>query len=143
LTRVGSSRQRVVAGAILGAGFVAAFLIYLTAPPPADALGPRLEDSKRYLRQMELYGGKANVFASGVREWFEGLWHGKALASTVACLSVVLAAVVFIALQPPAPGLEGGRTGQDSGGDPDSSSAATSNDPAAEGSDGEGTGGRR
>ncbi len=49
------------------------------------------EDSKQYLREMELYGGKANVLADELRRWFTGLWHGKSLAYTIACISVLLA----------------------------------------------------
>jgi hypothetical protein len=48
------------------------------------------EDSKRYLRDMEQFGGKANVLADEIRRWFIGLWQGKSLAFTVAGISIVL-----------------------------------------------------
>jgi len=47
-------------------------------------------DTKKYLRDMELYGGKANVLAAELRLWLAGLWQGKALAYTVAFLSVLV-----------------------------------------------------
>ena len=56
---------------------------------------------------MELYGGKANVMASDMRQWLGTLWHGKRLAGTVAVLSLVAAGVIrFAAI--PLPPLEGG-----------------------------------
>jgi hypothetical protein len=95
------ARRKVVAAAIALAGLMAAVVIYLTAtPPPDNPLGYRPEDSKQYLRELELYGGKANVLVSEFRQWFEGLWHGKALAVTVAVLSVLLALTFLFASTP-------------------------------------------
>jgi hypothetical protein len=95
------ARRKHVAAGILLAGFAAALVIYLAAAyAPEDPSGYRPEDSKPYLRQMELYGGKANVFASELRQWFNGLWHGRALAYTVASLSLLLTLAVFMAFTP-------------------------------------------
>jgi len=47
-------------------------------------------DTKKYLRDMELYGGKANVLAAELRLWLAGLWQGKTLAYTIAFLSVLV-----------------------------------------------------
>ena len=44
--------------------------------------------SKRYEYEMERIGGKSNVLAAELREWFVSLWHGKRLAHTVVFLSV-------------------------------------------------------
>jgi hypothetical protein len=93
--------RKFIAGAILFAGTAAALAIYLTAtPPPENPLGYRPEDTKQYLRQMEVYGGKANVLASELREWFVGLWHGKTFAFTVLVISVLLALGFLIATTP-------------------------------------------
>jgi hypothetical protein len=95
------ARRKLVAAGTLFAGFAVALVIYMTAtPPPDNPLGYRPEDSKKYLREMELYGGKANVLAGEFRQWFEGLWHGRSLAFTVAVLSVLLALVISIASTP-------------------------------------------
>ena len=86
--------ERVRAGtrAILVLGFAAAVVIYLTARPPADnPLGYDPLDTKKYLHDLELYGGKANVIAAQFRDWFDSLWHGKQLAFTVAVLAVIAA----------------------------------------------------
>ena len=87
--------------AILLAGFGAALFIYVTAgPTPVNPLGSEPEESKQYLREMEVYGGKANVLASDLRQWFDSLWHGKRLAVTVACLTLVLLLVFLVASTP-------------------------------------------
>ncbi len=93
---------------ILLVGLGSAVLIYRAAAnTQANALGydqgdgsvyPVMpEDSKKYLRDMELYGGKANVLADQLRRGFDGLWHGKSLAYTIACISALLALGVFAA----------------------------------------------
>jgi hypothetical protein len=57
----------------------------------------RPEDSKMFLRDLELYGGKANVLAYQLRRWFVGLWHGKSLAFTVACITIIVSYGFFYA----------------------------------------------
>ena len=62
------------------------------------------EDSKQYLRSMELYGGKANVLADEFRRWFVGLWQGKSLAFILACTTIIISGGFFYAanhLTPP------------------------------------------
>ncbi len=98
-TRV--SRVTVV---ILGVGLgLAARLWWLAPPPAANPLGFEPEDSKKYLRQMEMIGGKANVVASQLQTWFDGLWHGRGLPRTVAVLTVVLAGTFWLSTNPGPP----------------------------------------
>ena len=74
------ARRRFIALAIVLAGCGSALVIYVTATPiPANPLGYDSEDSKQYLREMEGYGGKANVIASEFLQWVESLWHGRRL----------------------------------------------------------------
>jgi hypothetical protein len=91
----------LITAIILLVGLGSAVLIYLTAESASDSvLGYEViggnvypitpEDSKMYKHDMELYGGKANVLADELRRWFVGLWHGKSLAFTVACITVVI-----------------------------------------------------
>lgn len=95
------ARRRFIAIAILVAGLGSALVIYLTAAPvPANPLGYDPEDSKQYLRQMEVYGGKANELASEFRQWFESLWHGRRLAVSVACLTLVFLLFFLVASTP-------------------------------------------
>ncbi len=91
-----SRRLRLAAVAILVVGLAAAVWIYLNAAAPADGAGNPLEESKQYVRTLELYGGKANVLAVELREWFDSLWHGTRLAYTVACSSVLLAGAFWL-----------------------------------------------
>jgi hypothetical protein len=85
-------RRRRSVVAILLVGLTASLAIYLTARPPApNPLGYEPEDSKQYLRNMEVYGGKSNLIASEVREGFASLWHGKRLAYTVAVITLLAA----------------------------------------------------
>ena len=93
---------------ILLMGLVIAALIYRTAKNDSrDVLGYeqgsesvyplKPEDSRKYLRDLELYGGKANVLADEFRRWFVGLWHGKSLAFTVGCITILIALSIFYA----------------------------------------------
>ena len=57
----------------------------------------RPEDSKMYLRDLQIYSGKAGVLADEFRRWFVGLWYGKSLAFTVAYITLFVSFVVFYA----------------------------------------------
>lgn len=92
---------------ILLAGLGGATLIYLTATDDSsDALGYEFvggnvyptqpDDSKRYIHDLDLYGGKAAVLADDLDRWFASLWHGRQLAYTLAILSIGLALAFFL-----------------------------------------------
>jgi hypothetical protein len=89
-------------------GLGGAILIYRTAQNDSNsvlgyevgdgsAYPVRPEDSKKYLRDMELYGGRANVLMDEFRRWFIGLWHGESLAFTVAGITIFISSGVFYA----------------------------------------------
>ena len=83
------TRLRLAGGVILLAGLGAAALVYRSAVPDYDSAYVKvLNNTKRNEYEMEVIGGKANVFAAEVRDWFGSLWHGKRLAHTLAFLSV-------------------------------------------------------
>ena len=86
------ARIRQVSAGILAAGLGAALAIYLLASPSgANPLGFEPEDSKKYLRDLEVYGGKVNVLATQIRGAWNGLWHGRNLAFTVGSFTILLA----------------------------------------------------
>lgn len=96
----------VIGAMILLVGLGSAFLIYQREENDSDSvLGYeegrgsvypiRPEDSKKYLRDMELYGGKANVLVDEFRRWVIGLWQGKSLAFTVAGIALLISAGFF------------------------------------------------
>jgi hypothetical protein len=82
----------LITAIILLVGLGSSILIYLTADIASDsALINDFENSKKYMHDLELYGGKANVLANEFINWFVGLWQGKSLAFTVACITIVTA----------------------------------------------------
>jgi hypothetical protein len=90
------TRLSLIAAIILLVGLGSAALIYLTAENASDSVsGYEPENSKMYIHDLELYGGKANVLANELMRWFVGLWHGKSLAFTVGCVTLFISFVVF------------------------------------------------
>jgi len=84
-------RHQVHALVMLLAGLAASAVIYLTSGTPVENdMVNEFAQSKRYLHDLELYGGKANLMASEFLSWFNGLWHGRALSGTVAFLTIVI-----------------------------------------------------
>jgi hypothetical protein len=76
---------------ILLVGLTGALSIYLSYGGPPDSVQmPGLENSKEYLREVEVYGGTANVLATEFMQWFDGLWHGQELAYTIACIAIFI-----------------------------------------------------
>ena len=94
---------RFAAITVLVVGLCSSVIIYLNAPPPSpNPLGYDPLDTKKSLRALELYGGTLNVLATEFTEWFDGLWHGKELAFTLAFITVALASFCwFLATHPP------------------------------------------
>jgi hypothetical protein len=94
-----------IGGIILLLGLSSAFLIYRAAenesPGYEESTPFSPEYSKQNLRQLELYGGEANVLAYETRLWFIGLWHGKSLAFIVAWATILLAFGCFYAADHP------------------------------------------
>jgi hypothetical protein len=109
-------RLRLACIVVLAAGMCAATLIYrFAADVPDDALGyvvvngtvypVATSDSKKYRREVERFGGKAALVFDDFDRWFTQLWRGKALAKTVAWISILLSLGIYlfaISLQPDA-----------------------------------------
>ncbi len=80
--------------------------IYLTADDdPGDGQGYEIvggtiystspQYNKKYVHDLQLYGGSANVLADRFNRWFIGLWQGKTLAYTIFSLGGFIALVFF------------------------------------------------
>jgi hypothetical protein len=83
---------RRISQGILLAGALAAAIVYVTARErTGSALGYDPLAEKKYLRQMERLGGKANVLSAEFQDWFDGLWRGRRLAATLLVLSAISA----------------------------------------------------
>ena len=109
----------LISAIILLVGLGSAILIYQTAGDDSDsvlgyeivdgsAYPIRPEDSRTYIRNLELYGGKAAVVVDEFRRWFAGLWHGKALAFTVAGICLFISLVIFFVANRLPPHLKSG-----------------------------------
>jgi hypothetical protein len=86
------ARLRKSGAVILAAGLLAAAVVGITAAPVDEVA---VADSKRYEYEMEFIGGKSNLFAAEVNEWFAGLWHGMGLAHMLAFVSVAGSLMCF------------------------------------------------
>jgi hypothetical protein len=87
---------RWLAYAIVIIGLGSAVFLYATdSPPPQHPLGYDPFASKKYVRDLERYGGKINVLMVEFRQWCASLWRGKHLAYTIACLTVLLASLLW------------------------------------------------
>jgi hypothetical protein len=100
-------RLNLIGVVVLVLGLAGAALIYMTSTEDA---GPSVGyvvadgatytiapgDSKKYQRNLELYGGKAAVLADELTSWFAGLWRGRALAFTIAGISIAVAGGLFL-----------------------------------------------
>ena len=78
-----------ISALLLLLGLGSAVVIFLLAKPEED--NELLNDSRgarRYHRELRMIGGNANLLSAQFREWFDSLWHGQALAGTVAVLTV-------------------------------------------------------
>jgi len=116
------TRHLAIAAAIVVAGLASAAAIFIRAAggSPEALLELSPDTSKKYLRDLEMYGGTANVLAVEFSAWFGSLWHGRRLAYTVATLSLLgaLAYVFFTLVLPPgengeAPGIREDGTDRD------------------------------
>jgi hypothetical protein len=79
------ARLRLVGIVILVAGLAASAMVGAAAPAADDGAAV---DAKRYEYEMELVGGKSNLFAAEVRGWFDGLLHGRGLWQLLAFVSL-------------------------------------------------------
>ncbi len=96
---------RLLSFAILVVGVVSAGLIYWSAVnAPADSdyeiqggfMYPGGGYDKKYVHDLQLYGGSAAVLSDQFMRWFNGLWHGTQLAYTVAIITIALSFVLFV-----------------------------------------------
>jgi len=53
-------------------------------------------NTKRYVHDLQLYGGNAAVLADEFIRWFNGLWRGESLAYTVGIITIAISLVLFL-----------------------------------------------
>lgn len=97
----------LISGSILLVGLCSAILIYRAASNDSDSepgyevIGGFIypsqgENSKKYIHDLQVYGGSAAVLADEFMRWFSGLWHGKSLSYTVTVITLFLSFVSFV-----------------------------------------------
>jgi len=52
--------------------------------------------TKKYIHDLQLFGGNAAVLADEFMRWFTGLWQGESLAYTVGFITAALSLVLFL-----------------------------------------------
>ena len=101
------TRLYIASLAVLLVGLCVAVLIYATAEestPDAiafvvvDGLKYPIEpnQSKRYIRDLERFGGKASVVFDEFDRWLAGLWRGRKLGLTIGVLSIAVSLGLFL-----------------------------------------------
>ncbi|CAE6911105.1 hypothetical protein R69608_03528 [Paraburkholderia nemoris] len=80
---------------VLLAGLIAGAIIYAMAPAPDSAVSMYSIADPRYQIELQRIGGNAAVVMAQLHQWFDSLWHGTALAYTVAVLGALLAGACF------------------------------------------------
>ncbi len=80
-----------VSVALLLLGLGGAVIIYALAPSesPEDPWRTDPLGQRRYARQMQVMGGKANLLSADFVDWLGDRWHGRNLAGTVVTLTLV------------------------------------------------------
>jgi len=92
-------KTRLYAGslAVLVLGLCSAALIYVTADEePESAAIKEMLMSKRYVHELQRFGGKAAVLFDEFNRWFASLWHGRSLAVTLAWISIFVSLALFL-----------------------------------------------
>jgi len=100
-------RLKILSAAVLIVGLAGSLAVYIVAVQEPDGMGYELvggnlypsgnERSKKYMHDVELYGGKAAVFADDINRCLNGMWQGTALAYTLALLTMMLSGGFFLA----------------------------------------------
>jgi hypothetical protein len=81
---------------VLLIGLIAALLIYVFAADDAEVdYARQIASGRMYEHNLAVMGGKFAVYADQFNQWFDGLWHGRPLAYTVAVLAVAISLVCF------------------------------------------------
>lgn len=81
-------RFRLAAAAVAALGLGAAAVVRFTTEETVLATIDRSRTAAMQL-QLERYGGKFAVMSAEISDWFDRLWQGRQLATTLAVVTVV------------------------------------------------------
>ena len=96
-----------ICATILAVGLCGGILIYFVADEaPESAVSYILvegtaypvapQQSKRYRRELEQFGGKMSLVFDDFSRWFEALWRGRSLGVTLGSISAVVSFCIFL-----------------------------------------------
>ena len=87
------TRLCLIGAIVLLAGLGTALLLYLTCGDASDDdLVYQIHHARMYRHNLQVMGGQMAVLEDDISLWFDGLWHGRSLAYTIASITVVLSA---------------------------------------------------
>ncbi len=87
---------RKLSYALFAIGMAASTIIYFVASPaPENPFGYDPLYTKKYLHDLEVYGGTLNIISAEFMQWFGGLWHGHNLAYTVAFMTLIVSCLFW------------------------------------------------
>jgi hypothetical protein len=110
------TRCKLLTAIILLTGFGVAVAIYLMADEIPDNPFAEFEQSKKFSHEVQRMGGKMALVANDASAWFGALWHGRHLAYTVACITLVIAVGYYVIASGITPGEhDAGPRGDDGG----------------------------
>jgi hypothetical protein len=97
----------LISAIVLLVGLGSAILIYLSAMDDSGSdsayeisggrIYPGSGYDKKYVHDLQLYGGQSAVLADRFMRWLDGLWHGESLAYTIAVITFFISLGFFIA----------------------------------------------
>ncbi|MDR3394274.1 MAG: hypothetical protein P4L70_04675 [Parasulfuritortus sp.] len=98
---------RIVGASILILGLGVAALVYYYATDDANGVSGcefvngtgctrYPEEDRRYIHDLELYGGQAAVLADEFNRWISSLWRGKRQAYTLGVLAIGISLSCFL-----------------------------------------------
>ena len=91
------ARLNLIGLMVLLLGLGTALLQYVTSEDvPDDDLVYQIHHGKRYRHELQVWGGEMGLLEDDISVWFEGLWHGRSLAYTVAALTVIVSGGFFL-----------------------------------------------
>jgi hypothetical protein len=98
------TRCYLVTLGILLCGIGSSVAIYLAADDTPENPFAEFEQSKRFAYEVQRMGGKMALVANDAGIWFAGLWQGRQLAYTVACITLVIALAYYVIASTVPPG---------------------------------------
>ena len=91
------TRLYLIGAVVLLVGLGTALLVNLTCGDASDdGLVYQIHHARMYRHNLQVMGGQMAVLEDDISLWFDGLWHGRSLAYTIASMTLVLSVGFFL-----------------------------------------------